>query len=100
MTVRLTVVTLELLFKRLTVVLLCINQHSDMKYAYENLGDDQFEKLIVFLCMSFWEFRFKASQKGSTEVSAETFREKSHCRLRTCLVSMGSTWFPAVASRS
>jgi hypothetical protein len=23
---------------------------SIMKYAYENLGEDQFEKLIVFLC--------------------------------------------------
>jgi C-terminal domain 12 of the ABC-three component (ABC-3C) systems len=63
-TVRLTVVTLELLFKRLTVVLLCINQHSDMKYAYENLGDDQFEKLIVFLCHELLGISVQGFSKG------------------------------------
>jgi hypothetical protein len=35
-----------------------------MKYAYENLGDDQFEKLIVFLCHELLGISVQAFSKG------------------------------------
>ncbi|MGC1638658.1 MAG: hypothetical protein WA744_24605, partial [Candidatus Acidiferrales bacterium] len=35
-----------------------------MKYAYENLGDDQFEKLIVFLCQELLGVSVQGFSKG------------------------------------
>src|SRR5271170_5212741 len=35
-----------------------------MKYAYENLGDDQFETLIVFLCQKLLGISVQGCSKG------------------------------------
>jgi hypothetical protein len=35
-----------------------------MKYAYENLGDDQFEKLVVFLCQELLGISVQGFSKG------------------------------------
>src|SRR5271155_4663715 len=35
-----------------------------MKYAYENLGDDQFETLIVFLCQKLLGISVQGFSKG------------------------------------
>ena len=47
-----------------------------MKYAYEDLGPDQFEKLIVLLCQRLLGFRSRVSRRGLTVAGMRNLSEQ------------------------